>query len=280
MLIRPRVLAMRRRVARARMCCERHLLPSLPTDRPLTGGRILCYHGVGTPQWGVNDITPQRFEQHLRAALAEGFRFVPAAELAEQPQPQPGRPPDTLAAGRTQPTAPDRRLAITFDDGLRSVLTAAAPALRELGIPWTLFVVTDWAEGDRPEEADLLLDWHDIAALAESGVTIGSHSVTHPDFGRLSPGRAAEELGRSREIIRDRLGIDPREFAAPLGQSANWFPGATRAVFDAGYRTVYAQSQDRRPQGTVGRTFVTRFDTDRIFRAALRGAFDRWEEWI
>jgi len=30
----------------------------------------------------------------------------------------------------------------------------------------------------------------------------------------------------------------------------------------------------------VPRTFVTSWDNDRIFRAALRGSFDRWEEWF
>jgi hypothetical protein len=37
---------------------------------------------------------------------------------------------------------------------------------------------------------------------------------------------------------------------------------------------------ERRPPGTVPRTFITRFDNDRLFRAALGGAFDRWEEWM
>jgi hypothetical protein len=46
-----------------------------------------------------------------------------------------------------------------------------------------------------------------------------------------------------------------------------------------GFKTIYSQAEETRPPGTVPRTFVTHFDDDRIFKAALRGAYDRWEEW-
>ena len=46
-------------------------------------------------------------------------------------------------------------LAITFDDGLKSVLTNAAPILAEYDVPWSLFVVSDWADG-RQGELDVL----------------------------------------------------------------------------------------------------------------------------
>ena len=43
---------------------------------------------------------------------------------------------------------------------------------------------------------------------------------------------------------------------------------------------MFAQAEETRPAETVARTFVTRWDGDRVFRAALGGAFDRWEEWV
>jgi hypothetical protein len=30
----------------------------------------------------------------------------------------------------------------------------------------------------------------------------------------------------------------------------------------------------------VARSFVTKFDGDRIFKALLKGKFDYWEEWV
>ncbi|RUP14286.1 MAG: polysaccharide deacetylase family protein [Methylobacterium sp.] len=250
----------RPRVAAARMACERTTLALARRRRALPGGRILCYHSVGQPECGVNDVAPGRFRHQIERALRLGYRFVPAAAIAE---------------GR----GGDRDLAITFDDGWHSVLSAAAPILRDYGIPWTLFIVAGWL--DRPETGPRgILDWRAIEALAAAGVEIGSHSVTHPDFGRLDTDRTVEELVVSRAIIARRLGVAPASFAIPLGQSMNWTPFAQQAAREAGYRTLYAQAEETKPEGTVGRTFVTCFDHDLIFQALLRGAFDAWEEWV
>jgi Polysaccharide deacetylase len=104
--------------------------------------------------------------------------------------------------------------------------------------------------------------------------------VTHPDFGQIDQEQAVDELETSRRAIERHLGFAPETFAIPLGQSMNWTPQAATAAKAAGYTIVYAQAEDTRPDGTVPRTFVTRFDGDRIFRALLGGAFDRWEEWV
>ena len=104
--------------------------------------------------------------------------------------------------------------------------------------------------------------------------------MTHPDFGRLAPDALECELVMSRDTIRQRIGVDVTEFAIPMGRSVNWTPTAGEAARSAGYAVVYAQSEELRPAGTVPRTFISSFDGDRLFRAALGGAFDAWEEWI
>lgn len=208
----------------------------------------------------MNDVSPERFRRHIETALAEGYAFVPANQIAR---------------GEAGP----RSLAVTFDDGLASVATGAAPVLAGLGVPWSVFVVSSWADGAHREFSPLTLGWREIERLAAAGATVGSHSATHPCFATLDRERAVAELAESREMIRSRTGIEPREFAIPFGGSGDWDGGLSALARQAGYETVYAQSEVRRPAGTVARTFVTRFDGDRIFRAALGGAFDRWEEW-
>src|SRR3954469_19092089 len=105
-------------LASARMLYERNILASLGKRPARQTGRILCYHSIGQPLWGVNDVSPIQFRRHLDLALALGYRIVPAAEIAQTG----GGPKD---------------LAITFDDGLMSVATAAAPILAEYGVPYT-----------------------------------------------------------------------------------------------------------------------------------------------
>lgn len=251
----------RSHLAAARMCCERNLLAAVKTRRQRVAGRILCYHSVGQPQWGVNDVSPEQFRRQIELALRSGYRFVPASEIARTG----GGPRD---------------LAITFDDGLKSTLTNAAPILAEYEAPWSAFIVSDWAEGRHQFGDEALLTWRDIERLATAGAEIGSHSVSHPNFTWLDASETVDELARSRRTIEERLGISPTTFAIPLGQSENWPASASSAARQAGYSTVYAQAEDTRPAGTIARTFVTRWDGDRIFRAALGGAFDRWEEWV
>lgn len=254
-------LRLRSRIASARLIAERHALAARPAASERRS-RILCYHAVGTPSWGVNDISTERFRMHLEEALRAGWTFVDATDLAS------GRGPSTGA------------LAVTFDDGLRSVASGAAPVLRELDIPWTMFVVSDWADEGSADSQSVFLSWKEVSALAAAGVTIGSHSATHPDFGRISLGQTQDELGRSKDSIERVLGAPVTQFAIPLGQHKNWTADAAQAAEQAGYSMVFAQADQTRPDATIPRTFVTRHDTKRVFHAALGGAYARWEEWF
>ena len=249
----------RTRVAAVRARWERAFLTALPRRGAPATARILCYHGVGTPEWGINDLSPAGFRRQLELAREWGYRFVPASRIASGD----GEPSD---------------IAITFDDGLTSVATGAAPILAELDIPWTLFVVSDWAGGRHRHGHGTFMGWRDIERLAEAGVEIGSHSVSHPNFGTLGPEDAVEELVESRRSIEAHIGIKTDAFAIPMGRSGDWTAVAQRAARAAGYVYVYAQSWDRRPAGTVPRTFIARSDSNRVFRATLEGAMDGWEE--
>jgi peptidoglycan/xylan/chitin deacetylase (PgdA/CDA1 family) len=254
----------RHHVAAARMFCERHGLATMsrfrsPGSRSV--GRILCYHSIGQTITGVNDVLPTQFRRHIELALRSGFRFVSAAQIA-----------------RTGGSARD--LAITFDDGWTSVMSTAAPILRSYDIPWLLFVVTNWSNHRSAWARQYILPWRDLERLVAIGVQIGSHSATHPDFASIERAQMVDELSGSRETIRRHLGFAPTTFAIPLGQSMNWSPTADKVAREVGYEIVFAQAEETRPSGTIARTFVTRFDGDRIFSALLSGAYDCWQEWV
>ncbi len=250
----------RRHVEAARMYGERQALALAPPKRARERGRILCYHSVGQPEFGVNDVPPERFRRHIELALDLGFRFVPPAEIAR-------------SGGQA------RDLAISFDDALKSVLSEADPILREHDIPYTVFAVSEWSDQKHDWQKEKVLSWDELGGMIERGVEVGGHSATHRNFGCIDEVRARTEFETSRETMKARLGFAPEIMAIPFGQSSNWSEVADRAAREAGFTTIYAQAEDTRPPGTVARTFVTRFDDDRIFKALLRGAYDRWEEW-
>ncbi len=252
-MTRARAGALRTGAERALMSVRGRRVPARP--------RILCYHAVGTPVWGVNDVSPARFRRQIEGALRSGYSFVPAGYIA---------------SGAGLPG----QLAITFDDGLASVALNAAPVLAELQVPWTLFVVSDWADGKSRFRPELLLGWREIERLAAGGAEIASHSVTHDNFSRMTPDQMVCELSESRRVLKARIGIDTQSFAIPNGRRRDWPAGAARVAAEAGYETIYAACEERRAPGTVGRTMITSWDGDRLFGAALAGAYDAWEEWI
>lgn len=243
------------------MCCERHILAAVGQARKRYIGRILCYHSIGQEDWGVNDVTPSMFRKQIETALNAGFRFVPAQEIVR------------TGGG-------EKDLAITFDDGLKTVLTQAAPILKEYGLPWSFFPVSEWSDGRHDSNDDVFLSWNDIETLLKSGAEMGSHSATHPQFQRIGRNQMIDELAGSRELFQKRLGFAPDTFAIPFGQSGNWTEEAHKLAREAGYSVIYAQAEETRATDTVARTFVTKFDHEFIFRALLKGKFDRWEEWF
>ena len=109
---------------------------------------------------------------------------------------------------------------ITFDDGLNSVYTIAAPILEEFGFPATFFVITDSLENEN------YMNWEQIRELSQVTVdgnylfTIGSKSHTHsrqdwPDIKGIALKR---ELEVSKDLIEEH--ISPRlctTFALPYG---------------------------------------------------------------
>jgi peptidoglycan/xylan/chitin deacetylase (PgdA/CDA1 family) len=60
---------------------------------------------------------------------------------------------------------PDRSVLITFDDGDISVLTTAAPVLRERSIPAVAFVIAGLLDSDRP------FWWDEVLGLVQAGGT-------------------------------------------------------------------------------------------------------------
>ncbi len=252
----------REQIAATRMAMERATLASIPRNGAnRQWGRILAYHSVGQPRTGVNDVSVRRFERQLDIAIELGFEFVPAIQIAH--------------TGGTP-----KQLAITVDDAWTSAAECIAPILRKRGLPWTLFVVSGWSDHADDWTRKDILNWQQLQDLMGGDLEIGSHSVSHPDFSKLTPDQMILELEASREGIAENLGFVPKSFAIPYGQSANWNAKAQELAKSAGYDTIYSQAERTGFPGTAPRTFVTKFDNDRIFRALLKGAFDSWEEWV
>lgn len=124
-----------------------------------------------------------------------------------------------------QPDTP-RGVALTFDDGMRTVSTEALPILRSHSSPAHVFLTTGvvgatnrWPS--QPPTAPLfeMLRWSEIEALQRAGMRIEAHTVSHPDLRQLADTELRDECESAEETIASRLGVRPRYFAYPYGHS-------------------------------------------------------------
>lgn len=82
------------------------------------------------------------------------------------------------------------------------------------------------------------LGWAELRDLAgDRAVTIGAHTLSHPMLRKHNDATARREIRESRAVIRDRLGIDPRHIAYPVGDPGSAGAREFRLAAEAGYLT-------------------------------------------
>ena len=166
---------------------------------------ILTYHSIDR-SGSVISVTPEVFRAHVEWLATGNVRVVSLVELL--------RLSDDVDA-----------VALTFDDGLASVATEAAPLLAVQGFPATTFVVTRHVGGDnrwngardRGIAPQAVLGWDAPSRLCAQGFTVGGHTRHHRHLRHCDHGELVDELAGSADDITAALGERPTTFAYPYG---------------------------------------------------------------
>ncbi len=129
----------------------------------------------------------------------------------------------TTAHAAVANTTPTAKVSFTFDDGLASSLTQAAPTLAQYGYSGTNYVITSCVGMTKipnkcPADTDQsYMTWAQIKTLQNTyGWEIGSHSVTHPLMSELTAAKLEQEALNSKTALQAQ-GFKPTAFAAPYG---------------------------------------------------------------
>jgi Predicted xylanase/chitin deacetylase len=126
----------------------------------------------------------------------------------------------TAVATSVNNISPEPKVSFTFDDGLASTLTRAAPVLSKYGFAGTSYVITDCAGSKGTCAANQkasYMTWDQIKTLQdEYKWEIGSHTASHPSLSSLSADKQDKELSASKQTLADH-GIDATSFASPYG---------------------------------------------------------------
>ncbi len=91
-------------------------------------------------------------------------------------------------------------------------------------------------------EAQEMLSWSEVDALAAAGFDLGSHTVTHPILSRLSPEALRAELRDSRATLEERAGRRCNALAYPGGRLHDVTDEVLSATADAGYDLAFTVS--------------------------------------
>lgn len=223
-------------------------------------GTALVYHAIGVAPPGADSddlfVAPTAFEEQLEF-LSRHRSVVSLSALLE---------------GDVDTAKP--AVAITFDDGFRSLLTVAAPLLERYAFPATAFVTTRWLENadeaGAATEAGELLTPDDVRELAGRGFEIGSHGHTHADLGHLSASIVEADLAESVDRLEALLGSRPRFLAWPYGSSSAESERVARTV---GFEAAFSFNTPTTSHYALSRVPVFRLDGRALFRLKTSGRY-------
>jgi peptidoglycan/xylan/chitin deacetylase (PgdA/CDA1 family) len=126
---------------------------------------------------------------------------------------------------------------VTFDDGYRSNYTLAFPVLRRNAQKATVFVALDPDDHTRAQVAgfDDFLRPAELREMADSGISIQSHSLTHRILTELPDEEVRFELEESCRRLEEITGRAVRHLAIPR---AGYSQRVRQIAREVGYSTV------------------------------------------
>jgi peptidoglycan/xylan/chitin deacetylase (PgdA/CDA1 family) len=238
---------------------------------------ILMYHSISDNLFGKShpyyhiNTSPEVFAGQMRCLRQAGYRTIDLCQLVD---------------GLNQVEDLTRTVVITFDDGYQDFYTEAMPVMKQCGFSATIFLATN-----RIQDTSVCLEgvnyltWREVRELHAEGIQFGSHTVTHPDLRSLGPEQIEYELGYSKEMIENKLGVAVNSFAYPFAfpeENENF----TRFLLDElenqgfqnGVTTMLGRAGKHHSRFFLPRLPVNTWDDQSFLLAKLEGGYD-WLHW-
>lgn len=225
--------------------------PPASDDHPTA--TVLCYHIVEAPADPRMEISRETFRQHLQYLEMTGYNVIPLEHLYEY-----------VTGKRSR--IPKNAIVITIDDGWRSTYTEAFPELQKRRFPFTVFIYPKIIG-----QTANALTWKQIREMAEAGVDVQSHTLSHGYLTRRRHRSLNEagymkwldrELTESRRILEKEVGRKVQFLAYPYG---DFDETVARRAEKAGYAAGLTCEYGPVRKGT---------DTFRMKRVVVDGKMD------
>ncbi len=186
-------------------------------------GIVLMYHYITNEKVATMascQHKPAVFESTIFRLRKEGYTFVSVERMLE--------------IIRTKDKT--KFAVVTFDDIMDDVYTNAYPILKQLGIPYTLFVASGLI-GTK----EYIKKEHLKEMSRDPLCTIGSHTVSHCHLSKV--GNSMEELVDSRKVLSELIGRDVDYLAYPYGWHCDVSKNEMKQAQIAGYKCAFGTIQ-------------------------------------
>ncbi|HEV2397050.1 MAG TPA: polysaccharide deacetylase family protein [Candidatus Sulfotelmatobacter sp.] len=124
------------------------------------------------------------------------------------------------------------------------------------------------------EECFRILRPGEVRRLAESGMTIGAHTLSHPMLSQQSNTWAQTEIAASRQLLRDCSNQPVWAMAYPFGNEGAVGARESQLAENAGYQCAFMNIEgelDRANKFFLPRVHVTSEMTPDVFEAHVSG---------
>jgi peptidoglycan/xylan/chitin deacetylase (PgdA/CDA1 family) len=190
------------------------------SEKRTTKVPILVYHhfsqsnSEGSSALRRLTVTAEVFAQQMQYLQDNGYHVINFSDLANYFEEGKELPPLSVI--------------ISFDDGWATQFEYALPSLQKYHFSATFFVVTNYI--GRPG----FISWPQLQTLLSEGMTIGSHSRSHPRLNKIKDSaKLWDQIYNSKTILETGLEVPVEEFAYPYGI---YNAKTASAVKLAGYR--------------------------------------------
>ncbi|MCX8032927.1 MAG: polysaccharide deacetylase family protein [Thermoleophilia bacterium] len=206
------------------------LFAPLPSSAKAVSVPVLMYHYVDEtpppagPYADSLTVRTPDFVRQLEYLRSNGFSTVSLA--------------DVYLAMAGALALPSKAVVLTFDDGGLDNYEVAFSLLQRYGFTATFFVITSRVgkEGQ--------MTWEQLREMAQAGMAVQSHTVSHPDLTKISSSKLARELADSRAVIEQEVGAPVYALAYPAGA---YNSQVILAAKEAGYSLAVSTDKGGKP---------------------------------
>jgi len=152
-------------------------------------------------------VSTTNFARHLDTIKKNGYTPITFSDLASD-------------------SIPEKPIILTFDDGYSDFYQNAWPIMKKYEMPGVVFVIANYHSND-------YLTDNQIIELSNSGIEIGSHTLTHPDLSLADNGKIFTEVTQSKIEIEKLIGHKVISFCYPAGK---YNDGVVAKVLESDYQ--------------------------------------------